>query len=589
MTTDAPEVTKARYPFRLKLGLLSALVATSPVLLAGWLLVDINANAVETLSYEVQLSVADDLGRTVESELRSAEDALATLGRLLIEARLPEEDAIDFALSTLGGSGSLDHAGVYDAEGRLVDTLRRGDASTGLPDVLDVELRTTATRENVATGPVSRGASGPRVLLVVPMRLEEGGVGGFMASRTSLAPVQARVERLAEVRFRELPNALYLVDDARRIIAHPDPEQADAMVSMGEHEPLSSLSGGAIRNGLLQSGQYTAPDGTPMVGSLVGLEHRPWAVVVQVPREMAYESLEEMRRWVVVTVLGAALLALLAALGMARQLTRPLERLVAFATDLAARRFDRRVAVETHDELGVLGHAMSRAAADLEESEAQIRHEIEIRTDLGRYLPVELVEKVVLREQDMALGGVRQEVTVLFADVVAFTPLVERLAPEEVVAILNELFTILTEIVFRHGGTIDKFVGDCVMALWGAPEPAGDHAERALAAAEDMLRWLEAGNAHWSERYGVVVELAVGVSSGEAVVGNIGSESRMEYTAIGDVVNLASRLEAIARPGQILCTAATRMAAGDHFEFVDRGVRVLTGRNEPIQLFEVRL
>lgn len=578
---------RARLPLRLKLGVLSALVAILPVLVAGWLLVDINANAVETLSYELQLSVADDIGRSVESELGGAEDALATLGRLLIEARLPEQDAIDFALSTLGASGSLDHAGVYDAEGHLVDTLRRDEAPTGLPEELDAELRATATAENVATGSVSRATSGPRVLLVVPMRSQQG-VSGFMASRVSLAPVQARVERLAEVRFRELPDALYLVDDARRIIAHPDPEQADALVSMAEQEPLTGLSRGAIRAGLLRSGEYTAADGTPMVGSLVGLEHRPWAAVVQVPREVAYASLEEMRRGVLFTIVGAALLALLAALGVARQLTRPLKRLVAFAGDLAARRFDRRIEVHTRDELAVLGDAMSNAAANLEESEAQIRQEIEIRSDLGRYLPAELVDKVVLREQDMALGGSRQEVTALFADVVAFTPMVERLAPEEVVTILNELFTILTEIVFRHGGTIDKFVGDCVMALWGAPEPTADHAERALAAAEDMLRWLEAGNAHWRERYGVVIELAIGVSSGEAVVGNIGSETRMEYTAIGDVVNLASRLEAIARPGQILCTAATRALASDRFEFIDRGERAMTGRRELIQLFEVR-
>jgi len=147
---------------------------------------------------------------------------------------------------------------------------------------------------------------------------------------------------------------------------------------------------------------------------------------------------------------------------------------------------------------------------------------------------------------------------------------------------------VLTELVFRHGGTVDKFVGDCVMAIWGAPTPQDDHARRAVEAAEDMLRWLETANPGWLERYGVTVQLAIGINSGEAVVGNVGSEKRMEYTAIGDVVNVAARLEAMARPQQILITAATRTAAGEDFDYADAGERLLAGRAEAVHLFEVR-
>ena len=169
---------------------------------------------------------------------------------------------------------------------------------------------------------------------------------------------------------------------------------------------------------------------------------------------------------------------------------------------------------------------------------------IPIRTDLGRYIPGELVDQIVRRERDMGLGGTRREISVLFADVVGFTPMTEQLEPEHIVTILNELFTILTQIVFRHGGTVDKFLGDCVMALWGAPTEQSDHASRAVEAAEDMLSWLETGNERWQETFGVTIQLAIGVHCGTAVVGNIGSEKRMEYTAIGDVVNVAARLEA---------------------------------------------
>ena len=103
-----------------------------------------------------------------------------------------------------------------------------------------------------------------------------------------------------------------------------------------------------------------------------------------------------------------------------------------------------------------------------------------------------------------------------------------------------------------------------------------------------MIRWLSTANPGWEERYGVVVQLAIGVNSGEAIVGNIGSERRMEYTAIGDVVNVAARLEAIARPMQILVSAETRELAADAFDFREVGERVLAGRQDPIRLFEVR-
>jgi class 3 adenylate cyclase len=177
---------------------------------------------------------------------------------------------------------------------------------------------------------------------------------------------------------------------------------------------------------------------------------------------------------------------------------------------------------------------------------------------------------------------------VLFADVVGFTPLTDRLPPEATVAMLNELFTILTQIVFKHGGTVDKFIGDCVMAFWNAPGDQADHVRLALETAEDMQAWLEQGNERWRSKYGVTLELAIGVHTGEAVVGNIGSEKRMEYTAIGNTVNLAARLEAIARPSQILVTEAVRAAAGDAFELVDAGEHVLTGWKTPVRLWEVR-
>jgi class 3 adenylate cyclase len=451
--------------------------------------------------------------------------------------------------------------------------------------VLEAETRTAATATGVHVGPVIATGGEPRLPVTVPI-VARGAPTGFVHVRARVVGVQARVERIHDAQLAATEGVLYVVDDELRVVAHPDVELVHQRASYARRAILHGVDPATLRAGVPRTSEVEI-DGREIVGTVVGLDARPWAVVVEMPRDVAYASLDEMRRIVIVSVTVAALLALLAALFVAGRITAPIASLAAFARDLAARRFDRRVEVRTSDELEMLADAMSGAARDLEASEEQIREEERIRADLGRYLPAEIVDKVVAREQDMGLGGVRRDITVLFADVVAFTPLTERLAPEEVVSLLNELFTVLTELVFRHQGTVDKFVGDCVMAVWGAPSPQDDHATRALECAEDMMRWLSTANPGWEEKYGVTVQLAIGVHSGEAIVGNVGSERRMEYTAIGDVVNVAARLEAIARPMQVLVSGQTRHAAGDGFDFAELGERVLSGRQDPVRLFEV--
>ena len=584
---DQGVASGARLPFRLKLTLLFALVAVAPVVAVGLLLIDVNADAVATSSRELQIAVAGDVARTIEGEVRDVGSGLDAVARALTDTTVDEASRLRMATTRVEADERLDVIAVYGEDGAWIDTLREeGAADVQMPRALGAELVRRATRDGSAIGGVSAAPGGPRLLVAVPIRAG-GGVTGLVASRVSLGNVQARVTRLAEAHLASAEGSIVVVDEELRVIAHPDLERAHALAPAGEGI-LRPSDVGEGRADVARSGEYVTDDGEAMVGTVAGIDGVPWAVVVRVPKRVAYASLERMRAIVIAALVLAVLAALVAAFLVARRITAPIERLSAFAGDLAARRFDRRVSVDTRDELSVLADAMSRAAADLEASEERIRTEAAIRADLGRYLPGELVEKVVAREQDMELGGQRVQVTVLFADVVAFTPLTERLAPEDTVKLLNELFTVLTEIVFRHGGTVDKFVGDCVMAIWGAPSAQRDHAQRALAAAEDMLRFLEAANAGWREKWGVTVQLAIGVNSGEAVVGNVGSETRMEYTAIGDVVNVAARLEAIARPQQILVTGATRALAGDGFDYVEVGRRELSGRAEPVDLYEVR-
>lgn len=579
----------AAIPFRAKLTVLGALLAIVPLTVLGLVLLRKASDTVRTMTREYQLSVAGDLARTIETQLGDAEDGLEAVGRVLTNLELPEPVAVELALNLVAAYESLDHVGVYARDGELVDVIREASLTgVEVPELLSDDIREAAVSENVVTGAAVPGTPSPRVLLAVPIRAGEV-VTGFVASLVSLEGVQQRVERLSVERFEGLPGSLFVIDSNMAVLAHSQPDPSKMLETASGAGPLVGMESLRSATSVVKSGEFTRDDGTPMVGTVTGLGSRSWAIVTQIPRDFAYASLDTMRRVLILASVIAVLIALLVAFAVARQITRPIQQLSAFADDLAARRFDRRVTVNTRDELALLGDVMSAAAADLQASELRIREEEEIRRDLRRYLPAELVNRVVRREQDMELGGERREISVLFADVVAFTPLADSLPAEDTVGLLNELFTILTEIVFRHGGTVDKFIGDSVMAIWGAPEAQPDHAERAILAAEDMMRWLEAGNEGWRRKFGVTVELAIGINSGTAVVGNVGSETRMQYTAIGDVVNVAARLEAIARPQQILVTQATKHAAGDGFEYSHLGPKQLVGRQHPVTLFEVRV
>jgi class 3 adenylate cyclase len=575
---------KVRLPIAAKLSIAIALLAALSIVGLGAFVVDLDRTTLRVLSQHLQAAVGDDVATLVDAELRGAEDGLEAIGRILLDPALDENETTRLAEARLSGDSHLDHAVAYDREGHLLVSIAETDAPAGMrpPDSLESALRTSADHADAAMGEARPSDGGMRVLIVVPLHQGES-VVGYVASMVDLATVAEKIAELQTEHFPETSDAIVLSDASGHVLA------SSAGVSEGAQRAAHDgiLSAVDAATPAAWSGSFTVRDGERL-GTLRPVGARDLRVLTQVPVSVALASITRVQRAVAIAVAVALLVAVILGFVLARQITAPLRSLVGLAADLGHRRFDRRVKVATRDELSVLGHAMSQAAAGLEESEKTIRKEIEIRTDLGRYLPGEIVERVVKREQDMGLGGSTRVVTVLFADVVGFTPLATKLAPAETVAILNELFTILTEIVFKHGGTVDKFIGDSVMAIWNAPTEQADHAERSLRAAEEMLRWLDAGNARWKTKYGVAIELAIGVNTGEAVVGNIGSSTRMEYTAIGDTVNVAARLEAIARPQQILVTEATRDAAADGaFDFFDGGMRELSGRKDPIHVFEV--
>jgi adenylate cyclase len=223
---------------------------------------------------------------------------------------------------------------------------------------------------------------------------------------------------------------------------------------------------------------------------------------------------------------------------------------------------------------------------------AEGRDKRRVRELFGRYVSPAYVDRLAEYPGTLRLGGERVPLTVLFSDIRGFTSMSEQLPAEVVIRLLNEYLEAMAEVVFRHEGTIDKFIGDAVMAFWGAPVPVPDHARRAAETALDMCAELRTLNDRWAAA-GIEQRLAIGVGihTGEAIVGNIGSLTRkLDYTAIGDTVNLASRLEGLNKEYDttILVSAATAAAAGGGYDMHDLGEVRVKGKEHGVGIYELR-
>ena len=207
----------------------------------------------------------------------------------------------------------------------------------------------------------------------------------------------------------------------------------------------------------------------------------------------------------------------------------------------------------------------------------------------GQYVSKDVYEQLVANPALARLGGQRREMTVLFSDIRGFTSVTERGEPQAIVGMLNEYFTRMVAIVFRHEGTVDKFVGDMVMALFGAPLDDPQHADHAVEAALDMIAALGELNTQWKSEGRAELDIGIGINTGPMIAGNIGSEAIMSYTVIGDAVNLGSRLESLNKEygTRIIISDATRERLSRPYRLRPLGDVVVKGKTQPVAIYEL--
>jgi len=241
------------------------------------------------------------------------------------------------------------------------------------------------------------------------------------------------------------------------------------------------------------------------------------------------------------------------------------------------------------EELSIFSVIAAEAAIgfDNAQSHQELALRVVERKALERFLSSAIVERILASPDQIHLGGESQVATVLFSDIRGFTRMAEKMEPHQVVELLNEYFTEMTDLIFENGGTLDKYLGDGILAVFGAPIARPDDAARSVKTAIEMQRALVHLNQNWQARGQPPLRVGIGVNTGQVTAGNIGSTKRMDYTVIGDAVNLASRLCAKAAGGQILVSESTHARLDPTLPATKLKPVLVKGKEAPVEVYEI--
>ncbi len=551
---------KKRTGIRLRLIITMILLTLIPLAVTGYFLAKINEESIKTQTKDYQLALNDQLKEITHTIVDVTCAELAEMQMLLNDGKLSADHTIQLVGYKISTSRQIDFVNIYGANGAFVDSLLlKGDRRPIYsPETLDQAFRRKIGERHCCIGNAIAHNTGLYLPICVMWELK-GQLQGYLWTTVDIAPLSQKLKRIISDRFAAMIHSAYLVDENFDMVAHSQWEQIPKQRNVKETPLFQTIFENSLlpKIGIGKSQDYKDDQGDWLI-NLNTIPRLNWLLMVLQKKSQAYAILYDMRKRILLVGSIFMFAAILVGLILGGRMSRPILKVARGARELAAEKFSHRIQVNARDEIGEMANAFNFLGQSLEEYDARIKKEVAIRSDLSRYLTPELVEAIIQRRANLNLGGKRQQVTVLFADVVSFTPLAESLPPEKIVALLNELFTILTGIIFRNRGMIDKFIGDCVMALFGAPEPHDDAPGNAVKTAREMIRWLEVGNKKWKKEYKLTLQLAIAIHCGEVIIGNIGSEKRMEFTAIGDVVNTTARLEKIAQANQILISGALK-------------------------------
>lgn len=395
---------------------------------------------------------------------------------------------------------------------------------------------------------------------------------------THIVLAEIRLDRLQKIFSGTSVRMLYLIDSDGRLLAHPDESQVLKGAAVKDIPIVKTALASEFKQGQLR---YPDPKTKESFTAAYAKTALGVTAIAVVPDSTILEAARAVKReafYVAGRILSIALFLIFV---FSITLTAPLENLAELTSEVARGNFAVKAAVRTRDEVGQLGRAFNQMIEGLLERDR-------VKNMFSKFHGSSVAEDLL--KGDLQLGGSKKTVTVFFSDIRDFTKFSEGHTPEEVVEMLNEYFQIMVKIINEHGGVVDKFIGDAIMAVWGAPQAHERDPQNAVKACLEMRKALEKLNEARIGRGKTPIRIGMGLHRGEAISGTIGSSERMEYTVIGDTVNQASRIEASTKTfgSDLLLSEGLAEIAKLDFILEDAGSVEVKGKSQPLKLFKVR-
>lgn len=372
----------------------------------------------------------------------------------------------------------------------------------------------------------------------------------------------------------------YLIDRQGELLAHKDEQKAMARLNMGKSPIVQKAL--TQKSPQFQTKFLNPENDKDYFGASVKTSYGA-TVISQTSEETILEVSREVKRRAIFVAGSAISMAIFFIFLFSMTLTSPIEKLAEMINLVSKGNFNvkARTHVKSHDEVGDLAEAFDQMTEGLKERD-------KVKSLFSKFHGSSVAEDLI--NKDIGVGGQTKEVVVFFSDIRGFTAFSEKRSPEEVVEMLNEYFGVMVQIINSHGGVVDKFIGDAIMAVWGAPKSSDRDAHQAVRACLEMRRALEGLNERRIAREQPPINIGMGLHAGNAISGTIGSDERMEYTVIGNTVNTASRIEASTKAfgADLLISDTVIEKIGEDFKIELAGAAEVKGRSEALKMFKVR-
>lgn len=368
--------------------------------------------------------------------------------------------------------------------------------------------------------------------------------------------------------------ASFMIDGEGNALIHPNGEVVMKAKNMMHHPAVKKLFTINSRNAIFK---YNTQNSSAFA-AFQKLKNSGLAVITTIDKDLALEGVYIARFRSLLISLLIISAAVLFIYFFSKTLIRPIKNLVGATEKIREGEYETKLKKDSNDEIGELTDAFNEMTQGLQERE-------KLKGAFGKFVNPEIAKMIL--HGDLSLQGERKNVAIFFSDIRNFTGLSEKLVPEKVVDFLNEYFSLMVEIIYKANGIVDKFIGDAIMAVWGAPVTKGNEIKNAVIAALNMREAMQAFNKNRGSKDKPKIQIGIGINYGAVLAGQIGSTDRSEYTVIGDAVNVASRLESFNKPygTDIIISSGVYEKVKDEFHCVFLGQIIVKGKTKPEKVY----